>query len=117
MKTILRSLMLVGLASVAAFANPGTKKQSKARPQASLEQQLASQLTYPEALREGKGGSVVVVQFRLANDNSVLMPTVFTANEKLKNDLTRQLLNAKLTANEMAAPGEIHTARLHFKAE
>ena len=109
--------MLIGLTTVAAFANPGTKKPSKAKPQANLEQQLASQLTYPEALREGKGGSVVVVQFRLATDNSVMTPTVFTANEKLKNDLTRQLLNAKLTADETATPGEIHTARLHFKAE
>ncbi|MBO0929996.1 hypothetical protein [Fibrella aquatilis] len=82
-----------------------------------MEQQLASQLTYPEALREGKGGSVVVVQFRLAENNSVLTPTVFTANEKLKSDLTRQLLNAKLTVGEQATPGEVHTARLHFKAE
>ncbi|MBO0935171.1 hypothetical protein J2I47_01295 [Fibrella sp. HMF5335] len=117
MKTLLCSWMLIGLATVAAFANPGTKKQSKAKPQANLEQQLASQLTYPEALREGKGGSVVVVQFRLADDNSVLAPTVFTANEKLKNDLTRQLLNAKLTTNEISRADEVHTARLHFKAE
>lgn len=117
MKTLLCSWMLVGLATVAAFANPGTKKPSKAKPQANLEQQLASQLTYPEALREGKGGSVVVIQFRLADDNSVLTPNVFTDNEKLRNDLIRQLLNAKLTATESVSPGEVHTARLHFKAE
>jgi preprotein translocase subunit SecF len=117
MKTLVCSWMLIGLTTVVAFANPGTKKQSKAKPQANLEQQLASQLTYPEALREGKGGSVVVVQFRLAGDHSVMTPTVFTANEKLKNDLTQQLLRAKLTVNETAAPGDLHTARLHFKAD
>ena len=108
--------MLIGLTTVAAFANPGTKKPSKAKPQANLEQQLASQLTYPDALREGKGSSVVVVQFRLADGNSMLNPTVYTTNEKLKADLTRQLLRARLTVNE-TTPGEVHTARLHFKAE
>ena len=117
MKTILRSWMLIGLATVAAFANPGTKKQSKAKPQASLslEQQLANQLTYPAALHGGKG-SIVVVQFRLTENSMVLTPIIFTDNEKLKADLTRQLLNAKLTTTETAS-GEVHTARLHFKAE
>ena len=116
MKTLVSSCIILGLTAVGAFANPGTKKHSKAKPQVSLEQQLSSQLTYPDAMQKATGNGVVVVQFRLSDDNKVVTPTVFTADKQLNDELTRQLLNAKLTLPQSADVDQLHTARLRFKA-
>ena len=99
-----------------AFANPG-KQLSKAKPQVSLEHQLATQLTYPQALQKATGNGVVVVQFRLTNDNKVVNPTVFTADKQLSDELTKQLMNAKLARPESDNADQLHTARLRFKAD
>ena len=68
MKTLICSWIILGFVTVEAFANPGTKKISKAKPQVSIEQQLANQLTYPVAMEQAIGNGVVVIQFRLTNN-------------------------------------------------
>jgi hypothetical protein len=115
MKTLICSWIILGMSTVGAFANPGTKKISKAKPQVSLEQQLASQLTYPAALQKATGNGVVVIQFRLSDDNKLVNPTVFTADKELSDELTKQLINAKLSLPESASSEQVHTARLRFK--
>lgn len=116
MKTFVCSWIILGVATVGAFANPGTKKISKAKPQVSLEQQLTNQLTYPAAMQKATGNGVVVIQFRLADDHKLINPTVFTADKQLNDELTKQLLNAKLTLPESGDSEQVHTARLRFKA-
>ncbi|ARK09077.1 hypothetical protein A6C57_01395 [Fibrella sp. ES10-3-2-2] len=116
MKTLICSWIILGVTAVGAFANPGTKKISKAKPQASIEQQLANQLTYPSAMQQATGNGVVVIQFRLANDNKLVNPTVFSADKRLNDELTKQLMNAKLSLSEISNSDEVHTARLRFKA-
>lgn len=116
MKTLVCSWIILGVTAVGAFANPGTKKISKAKPQVSIEQQLASQLTYPAALQKATGNGVVVIQFRLADDNKLVNPTVFSADKQLNDELTKQLLSAKLSLPESGYGDQVHTARLRFKA-
>ncbi|MEZ0486848.1 hypothetical protein [Fibrella aquatica] len=116
MKTLICSWIILGVTTVGAFANPGTKKISKAKPQVSLEQQLANQLTYPVALQKATGNGVVVIQFRLADNNKLVNPTVFTDNKQLNDELTQQLMNAKLSLPESGDSEQVHTARLRFKA-
>ncbi len=116
MKTLVCSWIIFGVATVGAFANPGTKKISKAKPQVSLEQQLTSQLTYPAAMQKATGNGVVVIQFRVADDNKLVNPTVFTADKQLNDELMKQLMNAKLSLPESGNADQIHTARLRFKA-
>lgn len=51
MKTTIASLALVMLLSVGAFANPRLSNKSKAKATtATVEQQLSTQLSYPDAL-------------------------------------------------------------------
>ncbi|MEZ0541472.1 hypothetical protein [Fibrella arboris] len=116
MKTLISSWIIIGIATVGAFANPGTKKISKAKPQASVEQQLANQLTYPTAMQKATGSGVVVIQFRLADDNKLVNPIVFSADKRLNDELTHQLLNAKLSLPEPGNSEQVYTTRLRFKA-
>ena len=116
MKTFICSWIILGITTVGAFANPGTKRISKAKPQVSLEQQLTSQLTYPAAMQKATGNGVVVIQFRLADDSKLINPTVFTADKQLSDELTKQLLSAKLSLPESSNFEQVHTARLRFKA-
>lgn len=115
MKTLICSWIILGFATVGAFANPGTKKISKAKPQVSIEQQLANHLTYPAAMQHALGNGVVVVQFRLAGNNKLVSPMVFSANKQLNDELTKQLMNAKLSLPDGEASDQVHTARLRFR--
>jgi Gram-negative bacterial TonB protein C-terminal len=117
MKTLVFAMILLGFTS-GAFANPRNKKQSKANPQvtATVEQQLASHLTYPDALRELKGNGVVVIQFRLNENDRVTDLTVHSADQALNRELTNQLKHIKLTANAKATADKVYTAQLRFQA-
>ena len=115
MKTLICSWIILGFATVGAFANPGTKKISKAKPQVSIEQQLANQLTYPVAMQRALGNGVVVVQFRLTENNKLANPMVFSANKQLNDELAKQLMNAKLSLPEGEVGDQLHTARLRFR--
>ncbi len=67
-------------------------------------------------MQKATGNGVVVIQFRLADDNKLVNPTVFTADKQLSDELTKQLLNAKLSLPEATNADQVHTARLRFKA-
>jgi hypothetical protein len=117
MRTLVFAMILLGFTS-GAFANPRNKKQSKANPQttATVEQQLANHLTYPEALRELKGNGVVVIQFRLNENDRVTDVTVHSANQALNHELTNQLKHIKLTTTTEAAADKVYTAQVRFQA-
>ncbi|MEZ0607888.1 hypothetical protein ACAW74_05190 [Fibrella sp. WM1] len=114
MKTLVFAVILSGLLTAGATANP--VKKSNATPKASVEQQLASRLTFPRALQACQENSVVVVQFRLDERNRVKNPQVFTGDQSLNDELTRQLVNLRLVPTEPVAYVEqVYTARLRFK--
>ncbi len=116
MKTFVFSWIILGVATVGAFANPGIKKNSKAKPEVSLQRQLTDQLTYPNALRKATGNGVVVIQFRLADNNTLVNPQVFSANTELNQELIQQLVHMKLVSPSGTDATEVHTARLRFMA-
>lgn len=121
MKTPVFTLITLGLLTSGvftdAFANPRTKKQSKAKPIAPVEQQLANHLTYPQALQQTKGNGVVVIQFRLNQNDRVTDVTVFSADEALNHELSKQLTNVKLAPAQSAEASQVYTAQLRFRAE
>lgn len=116
MKTLVFALIALGLLTGEAFANPRTKKQSKAKPTATVEQQLADHLTYPDALHQTKGNGVVVIQFKLNQNDRVTDVTVFSADKALNNELSKQLTNVKLAPAQSAEAGQVYTAQLRFRA-
>jgi hypothetical protein len=120
MKTLAIAALMLGLTSVGAsanaFANPRNKEQSKAKPVATVEQQLANHLTYPEALQQAKGNGVVVIQFKLNQNDRITDLTVHSANEGLNAELANQLRNVKLTPVKTTSPEQVYTAQLRFKA-
>lgn len=113
MKTLAFTLILNGLIAAGAIANP--VKRPTTAPQASVEQQLADRLTTPRILQANQENSVVVVQFRLDEHNRVKMLRVFTDDQSLTDDLTKQLVNLRLVPTEPVTYVEqVYTARLRF---
>ena len=59
---------------------------------------------------------VVVIQFRVNADNELCQLTVFSQNEEINNNLTKQLIGKKLIGYGSDA-AELHTVRLRFQPE
>lgn len=119
MKTTIVTFAMVTLLSVGAFANPRLAKKSKAKVSAqttSVEQQLSTQLTYPDALQGAVRNSVVVVQYKISEANRVSDVQVLTANKQLNKELSRQLTGIKVNTSEVDA-NQVHTARLRFQIQ
>ncbi|GAB4027220.1 hypothetical protein [Spirosoma gilvum] len=113
MKKYLYLLMLVGFLATQAYSLPfGSHKPTA--PQATLEQQIARYVSYPNILKSTKLASVVVIQFRINEVNELCQLKVFSGNDELNHTLTRQLTSKKLVAYGRV-PDEVYTVRLHFE--
>jgi hypothetical protein len=118
MRTIFVSLWLVVsmLTGVSAIASPKPQPSAgRSAAQYSLERQLANQLTYPTALGFSTMDRVLVIRFRVNDDQRLVQLNVFSDNVRLNDELTRQLINAKL-ALPAAGSDQVYTVRLHFAA-
>jgi hypothetical protein len=118
MKTTIVSFALALLLSTGAFANPRLSNKSKAKAPAVLtvEQQLSTQLSYPDALQGAVRNSVVMVQYKINDNNRVSDVQVLTANKQLNRELSRQLTGLKVNTTE-ADPNQVYTARLRFQVQ
>jgi hypothetical protein len=121
MKTSIVSFALVALISVGAFANPRLSNKSKAKATtvqapATVEQQLSTQLTYPDALQGALRNSIVVVQYKINQANQVNDVQVLTANKQLNQELSNQLNGLKVSTLT-SDPNQVHTARLRFQVQ
>lgn len=115
MKTLVLTTVCNALIAIGSMATP-IKKAAPATP-VSIEQQLASRLTYPRALRANTENSIVVVQFRLDERNRVRDLKVFSTDPSLNDELIQQLNHQKLIPTEPVAYVEpVYTARLRFQA-
>ncbi|GAB4006947.1 hypothetical protein EXU85_30515 [Spirosoma sp. KCTC 42546] len=119
MKKKFTLLMLVGFLATQASAAPITTHKPK-EVKATLEQQLAKHISYPDVLKSTQQAGIVVIQFRVNSDSKLCQLEVFSQNEKLNNELLRQLTGIKLTGyatdlSEYAA--QVHTVRLRFKPQ
>lgn len=108
-------LTLVGFLAVQAYATPTKTRKTKA-PKATMEQQLAKYISYPDALKPTQRAGVVVIQFRVNAENELCQLEVFSQNEQINNALLRQLTGKKLEGYGSDA-GELHTVRLRFQPE
>ncbi|GAB3948178.1 hypothetical protein GCM10028805_21920 [Spirosoma harenae] len=117
MKTNFILLMLVGFLATQIYAAPITTYKPKGA-KATLEQQLAKYISYPDALKPIQKAGIVVVQFQVNSDNKLCRVEVFTENKQLHDELLAQLTNVKLQdyQNDLTefAP-QVHTVRLRFK--
>ncbi len=96
------------------FAVVGQAKPRTVAPKLpDVGQQLASYITCPAVLKPLANGSVVVIQFRVNEDNRLAKLEVWSNNAELNNDLTRQLIGKKIRLAD-PNPFETHTVRLHF---
>ena len=112
MKKNFALLMLAGILTTQAYAAPLSTDKAKA-PKTTLEQQLATYISYPNAFRPAQQAGIVVIQFWVNEANELCQLKVFSQNEQLNNTLLRQLTGKKLkdyTGNS----GELHTVRLRF---
>lgn len=113
MKKTILLLMLVGFLAMQAYAAPITTNRPKT-PKATLEQQLAKYVSYPDVLKSTQQAGIVVIQFRVNSDSELCQLEIFSQNEKLNHTLLRQLTGKRL-------PGyggiglELYTVRLHFQ--
>lgn len=115
MKKSIFLLTLVGFLATQAYATPTNTRKTKA-PKATLEQQLAKHISYPDALRPTQRAGVVVIQFRVNADNELYQLEVFSQNEQINTSLLRQLTGKKLVGYGSES-GELHTVRLRFQPE
>ena len=115
MRKLLFLLTLVGFLATQAYATPTKTRKTKA-PKATLEQQLAKYVSYPDALRPAQRAGVVVIQFRINADNELCQLEVFSQNEQINNALIQQLTGKKLVGYGSDS-GELHTVRLRFQPE
>jgi hypothetical protein len=115
MKMSLFLVALVGFLATQVYADPAKSRKVKA-PKASLEKQLASYISTPEALKKAEQPGVVVIQFKVNSDNELCQLAVFSHNEQINNSLTQQLTGKKL-AGYGSDVGEVHTVRLRFRPE
>ena len=117
MKTTIASLALIMLLSVGAFANPRLSNKSKAKATtATVEQQLSTQLSYPDALQGVLNNSVVMIQYQINDNKRISNVQVLTANKQLNQELARQLTGIKVNTSE-ADPDQVRTARLRFQIQ
>ena len=115
MKKSLFLLTLVGFLATQAYATPTKTRKTKAR-KATLEQQLAKYVSYPDVLKPTQRASIVVIQFRVNSDSELCQLAVFSQNEQLNNTLLRQLTGKKLAGYGSDA-AELYTVRLRFEPE
>lgn len=115
MKKYFALFMLVGFLAVQAYAAPITTHKSSL-PKATLTQQLAKYITYPDVLKPTKQAGIVVIQFRVNSADELCQLAVFSQNDELNHTLLRQLTGKKLTGygSDMV---ELHTVRLHFQPQ
>jgi hypothetical protein len=115
MKKLLFLLTLVGFLATQAYATPTKTRKTKA-PKATLEQQLAKYVSYPDALKPTQQAGIIVIQFRVNAANELCQLEVFSQNEQLNNTLLRQLTGKKIKGYGSDS-GELHTVRLRFLPE
>lgn len=113
MKKNFALLMLVGSLATQAYAAPLVTPKSKAL-KATLGQQLANYISYPDVLNPTRQAGIVVIQFRVNAESQLGQLKVFSQNEQLNNTLLRQLTGKKIKGYN-GDTGELHTVRLHFK--
>ncbi|GAB3541223.1 hypothetical protein [Spirosoma fluminis] len=113
-------LTLVGFLSTQADATSIKARKPKAA-KATLAQQLARYVSFPDALRPASRAGVIVIRFRVNADNELCQLEVFSQNEQINTALIQQLTGRKLVGYESDAseyvPGERHTVRLHFQPQ
>ncbi|MBD2701688.1 hypothetical protein IC229_13640 [Spirosoma sp. BT702] len=115
MKKSFALLMLVGFLATQAYAAPHKPKVAKA----TLEQQVGKYVSYPDALKPTQKGGIVVVQFRVNSSSEICQVAVFSHNEQLNSEITRQLTGAKVEGYQTDLSEfvqQVHTVRLRFKA-
>lgn len=108
-------LTLVGFLATQAIATPTKDRKTKA-PKATLEQQLAKYVSYPDALIPTQRAGVVVIQFRVNADSELCQLAVFSQNDQINASLIKQLTGKKLAGYGSDTP-ELHTVRLRFQPE
>lgn len=120
MKQVVVPLLMM-LIAVSAYAETPEKNAPKATASvwamsatAKLERSLARNLTYPDILRGNSTNCVVVIRFTINDDKRLSRLEVFSGNDRLNADITRQLVGKKLnvTPDQLA---ETHLVRLHFQ--
>ncbi|GAB3643333.1 hypothetical protein [Spirosoma arcticum] len=115
MKKSLFFLTLVSFLTTQAYAAPTSPRKTKA-PKATLEQQLANYISYPDALRPTQKAGIVVIQFRVNAENKLCQLEAFSQNEQLNNSLMKQLIGKRLVGYGSDTT-ERHTVRLRFQPE
>ena len=113
MKKFYAILILVGFLVTQAYASSETTHKPK-ELKATLEQQLAKYISYPEVMKPNRQGGIVVIQFRVNEDHELCQLEVFSQNEQLNHTLLRQLTGKKLRGYGSDA-SERYTVRLHFR--
>jgi len=114
MKNALIAFLLLALAATGVTAKPRSSK--KAQPKQRLEQQLTNYVSYPDVLRDGNRSGVVVVQFKVSQDNRLSHVSVLSQDETLNNSLIKQLTGKKIDVAEAGSP-QTHTVRLRFQLD
>lgn len=81
----------------------------------SLGEQLASHMSYPNVLRRGNHGSIVVITFSISEDERLCRLRVRTQNQELNEEIIRQLVGRRLRlADTVPAAMDTYIIRLHF---
>ncbi|WP_147368098.1 hypothetical protein [Fibrisoma montanum] len=109
---ILVALVLVGVTGSGMAKPRDDKRPATTQPQ--LARAVIAHVTYPKVMAEGNYAGVVVVTFRIAEDSRVSQVTVHTANRKLNDELTGQLLGKKIQVPDLH-PDDVCTVRLRFR--
>lgn len=115
MKKSLFLLMLVGFLATQASATPTSPRKTRSL-KATVEQQLANYISYPDALRPAQRAGVIVIQFRISADDKLCQLAVFSQNEQIDAGLIKQLTGKKLVGYGSDAT-ELYTVRLRFQPE
>ncbi|WP_128546625.1 hypothetical protein [Larkinella soli] len=113
MKRIVYSLVLAGIVAMGAFANPVTTDKKEPAASGNWQQQIALHLVRPDVLKKNNPGSVVVISFQINEDNRLARLRVFSEDERLNNDLIRQLTGKRVNAPASELE-KTHLMRLHF---
>ncbi len=115
MKTLLSSLLLAGAVTASGFAAP-TNPEKKPATQVDMSRQLATYITYPASLPRSANGAIVMVQFKVGEDNRLRKLAVLSPDDKLNADLVRQLTGRKVAVSS-PDPDKVHTVRIHFQTD
>lgn len=114
MKKVCILLFILAAPLLVAATSPRTGKL-KARQARSLGEQVNAYLAYPELLKKRNAEGIVVIQFRVDEENRLGKLQVYSGNEELNADLTRQLTGRKIYLAD-STPFDTHTVRLHFQS-